>query len=342
MRVGVIGCGAVACYCHLPALRRIRGVKVVAAADPDENARKRAKRKVRGSMHAAAEEILERADVDAVIISVPTYLHAKVAVAAARAGKHFYLEKPVATTSAEAVRIAEAVALAGVTAVTGFNRRLHPLYEQARAILRAGRVGDVRAVQTTFSEPVPPGGLPAWKRWRHTGGGVLLDLASHHFDLLRWFLDDEIGVIGASIASVESQQDSASVQILMKSGVGVQSYFSFRAGLADYLEFICERGTLRIDRHRASLTVLEPRRLGYGARRGRIAPRRANASWRLRRMLRPAGDPSYVRALRAFVAEAEGGPRRAASLEDGIRSLEVVLAAEESARTAKPVAPQRI
>ncbi len=342
MRVGVIGCGAVAYYCHLPALRRIRGVKVVAAADPDEDARKRVRRKVRGSMHGGAEEILERPDIEAVIISVPTHLHADVAVAAARAGKHIYLEKPVATTLADASRIAEAVALAGVTVVTGFNRRLHPLYEQARAILRDGRVGDVRAVQTTWSEPVPLAAMPAWKRWRHTGGGVLLDLASHHFDLMRWFLDDEIGVIGASIASVESQHDEASVQILMKSGVGVQSHFSFRSGPADHLEFICERGMLRVDRHSASLTVLEPRRLGYGARRGRIAPRRANAAWRLRRMLRPAGDPSYIRALRAFVAEAEGGPRTAASLEDGIRSLEAVVAAEESARTARPVPPQRI
>jgi len=341
VRVGVIGCGAVAFYCHLPALRRIGGVKVVAGADPDEGARMRVRRKVRGSMHSDPQEILQRPDIDAVIISVPPHLHADIAVAAAMAGKHLYLEKPVATTMSDAARIADAVARGGVTAVTGFNRRLHPLYEQARTILHAGRVGQVRAVQTTYTEPSPPDGMPAWKRWRHTGGGALLDLASHHFDLLRWFLDDEIGVIGASIASIESQHDSASVQILMKSGIGVQSYFSFRAGPADHLEFICERGTLRIDRHRAALTVLEPRRFGYGARRGRIKPRRANAAWRLRRILKPAGDPSYVRALRAFVGEAEGGPRKAASLEDGIRSLEVVLAAEESARTARPVSPQR-
>src|SRR5688500_14876626 len=250
-------------------------------------------------MHGSAEEILDRPDIEAVIISVPTHLHADMAVAAARAGKHFYLEKPVATTLADASRIADAVALAGVTAVTGFNRRLHPLYEQARAILRDGRVGDVRAVQTTWSEPARLADMPAWKRWRHTGGGVLLDLASHHFDLMRWFLDDEIGVIGASIASAESQHDSASVNILMKNGISVQSYFSFRSGPADYLEFICERGTLRVDRHRAALTVLESRRLGYGTRRGRIAPRRANAAWRLRRILRRTGDPSYIRALRA-------------------------------------------
>lgn len=338
----MIGCGAVACYCHLPALKRISGVKIVGAADPDENARRRARRKVRGPMHIEAEELLERPDVEAVIISVPTYLHAEVAVAAANAGKHFYLEKPVATTAQDAARITEAVALAGVTAVTGFNRRLHPLYQRAREILNDGRLGDVRAVQTVFSEPPPADGIPAWKRWRHTGGGVLLDLGSHHFDLLRWFLDDEIAMIGASIVSIESQHDSASAQLLMQRGVGVQSFFSFRAGLADFLEFICERGTLRVDRHSAALNVVEPRRRGYGARRRRLIPRPANARWRLKRILRPSRDPSYIRALKAFVAEAEGGPPLAASLDDGVRSLQAVLAAEESARSGRPISPRDV
>jgi myo-inositol 2-dehydrogenase / D-chiro-inositol 1-dehydrogenase len=337
VRIGVIGCGAVARYCHLPALRRIRGVTVVAVADPDAAARVRASGIVRAAMHDRAEELLERSDVDAVIISVPTHLHAEVAVASATAGKHFYLEKPVATTAEDARRISAAVLRTGVTAATGFNRRLHPLYEQARAILASGRLGTVCAVQTTFSEPVPADGMPAWKRSRETGGGVLLDLASHHFDLLRWFLTDEIGEISSSLASEMSEDDSARVQLSMKGGVEVQSFFSFRAGLADFLEFICERGTFRVDRHRASLTMLEPRRLGYGARRSWIAPRTANVGWRVRRLLRPSEDPSYIRALSAFVDQAPGRPPRVATLEDGVRSLDAVLAAEESARTGRPV-----
>ena len=85
-------------------------------------------------MHSEAKEILERSDIEAVIISVPPHLHADIAVAAANAGKHLYLEKPVATTMIDAARIGDAVGRSGVTAVTGFNRRLHPLYEQARTI----------------------------------------------------------------------------------------------------------------------------------------------------------------------------------------------------------------
>lgn len=333
MRVGIIGCGAVACYCHIPALRRLRGVTIVAAADPSEAARERARRAVPVALHARAEELLERDDVDAVIISAPSHLHAEIAVKAATAGKHFYLEKPVATTGEDARLITNAVLQAGVIAATGFNRRLHPLYEQARTILASGRFGNVRAVQTTFSEPAPEDGMPDWKRSRHTGGGVLLDLASHHFDLLRWLLDDEIEAISASVRSEESEHDSARVELSMRGGVEAQSFFSFRAGFADFLEFICERGTLRVDRHRSSLTALEPRRMGYGARRHWIAPRATNAMWRLRRVWRPSEDPSYMRSLRAFVEHAAGGPRRGAALEDGVRSLDAVLAAEESART---------
>ena len=88
-----------------------------------------------------------------------------------------------------------------------------------------------------------------------SGGGVLLDLASHHLDLLRWFLQDEVATVAASLGSQITEQDTAQLALTMRSGVEVQSFFSFRSGLADYLEFIGERGTLRVDRHAPVLTL---------------------------------------------------------------------------------------
>jgi predicted dehydrogenase len=111
----------------------------------------------------------------------------------------------------------------------------------------------------------------------------------------------------------------------------VQSVFSFRAALADYLEFIGDRGTLRLDRHRAALTCTVPRVRGYGLRSGSLFPSRAVARWWLRRAFRPAEDPSYERALRRFVDGIAGAPCGLATLEDGLRSLEVIAAAETSA-----------
>ena len=75
-------------------------------------------------------------------------------------------------------------------------------------MLREGCIGNVRAVQSTFCEPSTPEAMPAWKRNRATGGGVLLDLASHHIDLTRWFLSDEVVSATAWIGSAQTDQDS--------------------------------------------------------------------------------------------------------------------------------------
>jgi predicted dehydrogenase len=341
MKLGLLGCGSVAYWIHLRALRGIPEASLAAAADPDPAARERAKRVTRAPVYERADELLGREDIEAVVICAPTYLHAELATAAAAAGKHFYLEKPIATTAADAQGVVEAAARAGVTAAIGFNRRQHPLFEQARELLAGGTIGRVRGVQTAFCEPTAADAMPGWKRRRATGGGVLLDLASHHVDQLRWMLDDEIAWIAASLRSEATEHDTARVELEMAGGAEVQGFFSFRAGLADYLEFIGERGTLRVDRHSASLSLRLGLRRGYGTRRRWVAPSPAVVAWRLERSWRPAADPSYRRALRAFVRRAQGIPSPGASLADGLRSLEVVMAAEDAAGKGRPARVER-
>jgi predicted dehydrogenase len=269
--------------------------------------------------------------VDAVVIAAPTALHADLAVAAAQAGKHVYVEKPLAADEGGAKRLLEEVARSGVTATVGFNRRRHPLFEQARQLLVGGRIGDVRFVQTAFCEPNDPRAMPEWKRTRATGGGVLLDLGSHHFDLLRWFLSAELEVAHARTRSGLSEQDEASTEISTSTGAGVESLFSFRAAHADFIEFFGERGRLRVDRHRGALVEHRPRRSGYGIRRAWSPPPRAVLAWQARRLVGQGGDPSYGRSLAAFVQRLSGAAVETPSLDDGLRSLLVVLAAERLA-----------
>jgi predicted dehydrogenase len=336
MKLGLLGCGSVAYWLHLRAIRGIPEVNLVAAADPDSGARERVKRMTRATVYERSDDLLGREDVEAVIICAPTNLHAELATACAAAGKHFYLEKPIATTAADARRVVEAAAGAGVTAAIGFNRRQHPLFEQAREELAGGAIGRVRGVQTAFCEPTAADAMPGWKRRRATGGGALLDLASHHVDQLRWMLDDEITSIATALRSESTEHDTARIELETAGGAEGQGFFSFRAGLADYLEFIGERGTLLVDRHSASLSIRLGRRRGYGTRRRWVAPSPAVLAWRLERAWRPAADPSYRRSLRAFVRHARGLPSAGASLIDGLRSLEVIMAAEDAAGNGQP------
>jgi myo-inositol 2-dehydrogenase / D-chiro-inositol 1-dehydrogenase len=341
MRLGLLGCGNVAYWIHLRALRGVRGASLVAAADPDSGARERASRVTRARLYARAEDLLGRDDIDAVVICAPTSLHADLATAAAAAGKHVYLEKPIATSSADARRVIEAAARAGITAALGFNRRQHPLFQQARRLIADGAIGSVRGVQAAFCEPSLPDATPEWKRRRAEGGGVLLDLASHHIDQLRWTLGDEVARVAASLRSEATEHDTATIELETAGGVQVQGFYSFRAALTDHLTFIGERGSLRVDRHAGSLSLRLDLRRRYGTRRPWVAPSAAVAAWRVGRLWRPAADPSYRRSLQGFVRAVRDKRPPDASLTDGLRSLEVVLAAEDAAGKGRHVTVER-
>jgi predicted dehydrogenase len=327
-RIGLIGCGAIASNVHLPLLAGMREAELVMVADPDPRARDRATAIGGVPAVADARSVLERADIDAVVICTANAQHASMAIAAAQAGKHIYLEKPIATTAEDAAAAVAAVERAGVIAAVGFNRRFHPAMRQARALIAAGAIGRVMEVQTAFCEPA--GELPEWKAARASGGGVLLDLGSHHMDLVRWIVGRETVAVQATLASARSEHDSARVRLDLGEGVEAQCVFSFRASRVDVIQVVGETGLLRADRLLPPLKLWTTPGARPGLRRGRAPVDAAALAWRLRRRLRP-GDPSYAPALRAWVAALAGRERALPGVRDGAASLAIVLAAERSA-----------
>ncbi len=311
LRVGVVGCGRIVRAVHLPALRRV--ADVVALADPDSEALAAA---ASGGERLSAEvgELLAAGDVDAVVVASPSGHHAADALAVLEAGCRLYLEKPLAVTVHEG-RAVVAADPAGAATI-GFNRRRHPVVLVALDALESGRLGSVVAAETRFCESrQPPRAMPAWKHQRAQGGGVLLDLAIHHVDLLRHMLADEVAHVAATVHSLEVEQDDAEVRLRFAGGVEAVVTASYHGVRADTLLLHCERGTLVLDRHAGTV-----RMNGRTVRDRRLLP------LALRRLLRSEVDPSYAAALRAFVA-GEPGP----SLVDGLRALEAVTAAEAAA-----------
>jgi myo-inositol 2-dehydrogenase/D-chiro-inositol 1-dehydrogenase len=335
--VALLGCGAIASAVHLRLLRRARHVKLVGVADPSEQARERARGIAGVETVSDPLELIARADVDAVVVCARTDQHAELALAAVAGGKHLYLEKPIATSLEDGNRIVEAARSAGVIGMTGFNHRFHPLHVRARRLLAAGAIGQVEAIQTSFCEPVAPGSMPEWKSFRATGGGVLLDLASHQVDLVRWLLGDEIERVEASVSSRLTEDDVAHLRLRTVGGVAVDGFFSLRSGRGDHLRFFGEQGILHLDRYALRLELARTRTDIGAVRRRREPPLWASRPWQLRKLVRPAHEPSYRRSLAAFIEALRGGARELPTLEDGLRSLEVVLAAEASARAGEPV-----
>lgn len=340
--LGLIGCGGIAYWVHLRELRGNRAFRLIAAADPDPKARERAQALTQASIVTDAKSVLQHPEVTAVLVATPSGTHAQLAIAAAKAGKAIYLEKPLATSLSGGREVAAAVREAGVQTMVGFNRRFHPSHVRARRWLQEGRLGRVQAIQTCFTEFVEEPALPGWKRSRASGGGVLLDLGSHHFDLLRWFLGTEPTEVRARIESRRSEHDTAWVDVQFADGVTAQCHFSFHAGPSDTLEFQGEHGTLRVDRHRAWPEWRRRRPAGYGLRE--VWPVRSwndLAVW-TRQRLRPGFDPSYRLALEAFAAGIGGHGKSGATgatISDGLASLAMVEAAEASAAMAGSTTP---
>ncbi|GAA2503293.1 Gfo/Idh/MocA family oxidoreductase [Actinocorallia cavernae] len=136
--------------------------------------------------------------VRAVSVTAPNFLHRRIGVAMAEAGKHLWIEKPVGLSAGDARAVADAVARAGVQGTVGFNYRNAPAVERARELIAAGGIGTVTHVRIRlFSDyAAHPDSALTWRYERERGGsGVLGDLASHGADLARFLLGDITALI---------------------------------------------------------------------------------------------------------------------------------------------------
>ncbi len=318
LTLAVIGCGQIARNVHLRVLTRLPAVRVTVLADTDPQNRALAARLVPHAALVATAEEAAAADVDAVLICLPSGLHAGAALTALRHRKPVYLEKPLATSLDEAQPVLDEWRRAGVTGMMGFNYRFNPLFAQAKQLIRAGRIGEVLHVSSVFSTPVRP--LPVWKQARATGGGVLLDLASHHFDLLPWMLDRTVARVTATLRSIKSEADTATVEWCWDGGITGQSFFSLATADEDRVEITGTTGKLMVDRYRS------PRVQTGFSRVASFLP----GAYTVERLRSPGHEPSYRHALGEFIAALR--ERRAAlpDLADGYRSLQLVCAAEAS------------
>lgn len=335
--IGVIGCGTIAYWSHLPSLKSLRKVRVAGLTDPDPDALKKATRLVNAPRYPDADSLLASKDIDAVVIASPADLHGEHLRAACAAGKHVYLEKPLAHDTASLSLTRTCTEGTALVTTVGFNYRFHPACQRLRQQLIAGSIGEVRAVSSEFVEPVDVTSLPGWKHNRSTGGGVLLDLATHHIDLYRWLLCDELARISADTRSRNSEQDSACVRATTRGGVELYGYFAFTSSRAHGLTFHGTKGVLHLDMHTGVTTSINNRKHGYGVRRRTEKGGLRDLGWRGRKRLRPSYNPSYRMALNAFAAAVADPAQRHADLatvEDGAAALQAVLDAESAGAAA--------
>jgi UDP-N-acetylglucosamine 3-dehydrogenase len=206
LRVGVVGVGVMGSN-HARVFADLAGVSLVGVADPDRKPRDM----VAGALACAAfsdvGELLA-VGVDAVTIAAPTHLHQELALDCIKRGVHVLVEKPIAPSVAEGRTIIAAARHAGVSLMVGHVERFNPTVE---AIKDAIRAEDILSIAITRVGPFPP---------RMSNVGVVIDLAVHDIDLIRWFTESEIVEVQPQLSSaLAEREDIALLQFRTASGV---------------------------------------------------------------------------------------------------------------------------
>ena len=203
VKLGLIGLGYIG-KVHLQNCLRIKSVDLVAVSDVSKKALNLAKKMGVKNTFKDYNQLLKDPTIDAVIISLPTYLHASSAVAAAEACKDVLLEKPLARNVTEGKEIVSIANKNDVKLMVGYDLRFSSSFRGLKEKMNNGVLGDVQIAYSTNiasgpffhrSEGSIPRPVPAW--WfdkNFTGGGALMDLGSHLINLLRWYFGEIIDI----------------------------------------------------------------------------------------------------------------------------------------------------
>lgn len=253
---GFIGCGEVTEKKSGPAFNEVEGSQVVAVMSRSENkARSYAERHHVRKWYKDASELIEDPDVNAIYIATPPSSHATFAIMAMRAGKPCYIEKPLAASYNDCIRINRISEQTGVPCFVAYYRRYLPYFQKVKEIIESGTIGNVVNVQVRFSVPPRDLDFQSGKEmpWRLqpdiAGGGYFYDLAPHQIDLLQ----NLFGVITrahgypANRAHLYQAEDTLSACFFFESGIpgsGSWCFVGHESAKEDCIEVIGEKGSL--------------------------------------------------------------------------------------------------
>jgi NDP-hexose-3-ketoreductase len=228
LRLGVLGCADVAWRRTLPSLARVPGLELTAISSRSRDKAIKFAARFGGEPIEGFAALLERDDLDAVYLPLPTSLHAHWARAALRAGKAVLVEKPLAETAAQAAELVALAEQSGLVVMENFAFLHHTMHHEVRTLLESGAIGDLRALVSEFAFPPLP---PVDIRYRpELGGGALLDAGVYPLRVARHFLGDDLEVGGAvlNVDTTTGVDVGGSVLLFSPDGLTAQATFGFQ------------------------------------------------------------------------------------------------------------------
>ncbi len=322
-RIGIIGAGFIG-EGHAEAIAAVPGVELAASSRTQRTELDAFVARYGGAGYTDYRQILERRDVEAVCIALPHHLHTEAVELAAAAGKHIFLEKPMAPTPEECDRILAVVARAGVKLMLAHTTRFIPACARAKALLASGELGEVVAGRCAMIKQWEVPNRRPWHRDRSLGGGMWLTNGVHLVDRMMWFADRPVRSVRAVLgtrAHDQSADDAATAFLIFEGGATAAIFlFGYRSGADDQeTEVLATAGHLRFE-------------LTSGLHIGR------NNRWELvEGTAGPWKPPAMIgqwEAFRRYLDDEVECPVSGAVAREVMR---IVFAAEESSRTGREV-----
>ena len=309
MRVGVIGAGVMGTN-HARVFGGLPNTTMVGIVDPLPEHRTRATELAGCRAFETLDQLLAEG-VDAVTVAAPTHLHHEVALACIERKIHILVEKPVASTVEEGREIVAAANRAGVTLMVGHVERFNPA---VAAIKQAVAGEDILSIAITRVGPFPP---------RMSNVGVVIDLAVHDIDLIRWFTESDIVEVQPQLSSaVAEREDIALLQF--RTASGMLAHIN-----TNWLTPFKARNVTVATRNKYIMGDLLTRQVTecFGFK--------PDGSYSMRHL--PVGHDEPLRAeLIAFLSAVRAGSAPAVSGDEGVASLEIAIRCLE--HPAKPAA----
>ncbi|NLX21786.1 MAG: Gfo/Idh/MocA family oxidoreductase [Phycisphaerae bacterium] len=288
-------------------------------------------------LESSAEALIARDDVAAVFIATPHHLHAEQALAAAAAGKHILLEKPMACTVADCDAIIEACRSANAWCTIAFSQRTRQCNIKAKQLIDDGVIGRILQMQELSLVATGLAGLPKWQS-DSENLGTLFGHAIHNFDRIRWFTGSEIRTVYAKCGSIEPGtrvEGTSMVLMSLTDGATAHLWESFQVPKPSFPRaqfgtwIIGERGLIDLDAYGELRVAMDGQ--------WKVEATQAPIDWAGKGFLDPVRLESYTLQCQDFIDAIADRRPPAVTGWDGRQAVAAALACYESSRTGKEI-----
>ncbi|RLF19974.1 MAG: gfo/Idh/MocA family oxidoreductase [Thermoprotei archaeon] len=322
--VGIVGTGFMGST-HANAWAKVPYTKYIAICETSPRMYERAEElafRLNAKLYKSYEELLKDPNINVVDICLPTFLHRDYAVKAMEAGKHVLLEKPIALRLKDAREIIDTAKKTGVKFMVAHVLRFFPEYVRIKYLVDVGAIGEPRIARAYRYSSFPAWSVKGWYGEHKLSGGVVVDMAIHDYDFLRWVFNDDVDRVCALapppekkvIKEITAVDHGMIILKFKKGGIAfVMTSWSYPKGypFSTYFEIAGTNGILHVDNKiTAPLRIAKPDL--YEGRQ---------VFWQ---------DPYYLEILHFAEHIVEGKPLRVTP-EDAYKALEIALAVLKSA-----------